>query len=42
MAVHFFSEDIPFELQDKLRRKRWLKEIANASGFQIKELNYVF
>jgi|UniRef100_UPI004048AA43 probable rRNA maturation factor len=42
MAVHFFSEDIPFELQNKQRRKRWLKEIANASGFQIKELNYVF
>ena len=37
MAVHFFSEDIPFELQDKLRRKRWLKEKGNPSAFQIKK-----
>ena len=42
MAVHFFSEDIPFQLAEKLRRKRWLKELAATSGFQIKELNYVF
>ena len=42
MAIYFFSEDTPFELPNKLRRKRWLKELANASGYQIKELNYVF
>jgi probable rRNA maturation factor len=42
MAVHFFSEDVPFELPEKLRRKRWLKELAASSGFRIKELNYIF
>ena len=42
MAIYFFSEDTPFELPNKLRRKRWLKELANASGYQIDELNYVF
>ena len=42
MAIHFFSEDIPFELAEKLRRKRWLKQLASAAGFRIKELNYVF
>lgn len=42
MAVHFFSEDISFELPEKLRRKRWLKELAVKSGFRIKELNYIF
>ena len=42
MAVHFFSEDIDFELHDKLRRKRWLKQLATDAGFRIKELNYVF
>jgi rRNA maturation RNase YbeY len=42
MAVHFFSEDVPFELPEKLRRKRWLKELAVQSGFRIKELNYIF
>ena len=42
MAVHFFSEDVPFELPEKLRRKRWLKKLADTSGFRIKELNYIF
>jgi rRNA maturation RNase YbeY len=42
MAVHFFSEDIEFELSEKLRRKRWLKQLAKNAGFQIKELNYIF
>ncbi len=42
MAVHFFSEDIDFKLPEKLRRKRWLKELAVKSGFRIKELNYIF
>ena len=42
MAIHFFSEDIPFELPEKLRRKRWLKQLANSRGFTIGELNYVF
>lgn len=42
MAIHFFSEDLPFELTEKLRRKRWLKQLANSRGFVIRELNYVF
>jgi len=42
MAVNFFSEDAPFELPEKLRRKRWLKKLADTSGFRIKELNYIF
>ena len=42
MAVHFFSEDIDFELPEKLRRRRWLKQLAAEAGFRIKELNYVF
>jgi len=42
MAIYFFSEGINFELQEKLKRKRWLKTIATKDGFIIKELNYVF
>lgn len=42
MAIHFFSEEIPFTLKEKLNRGRWLKGIANTAGFKIKELNYVF
>lgn len=42
MAIHFFSEDVPFELKDKLRRKRWMKRLAETEGYRIKELTYVF
>lgn len=42
MAIHFFSEEIPFTLKEKLKRKHWLKKIATNAGFNIKELNYVF
>jgi rRNA maturation RNase YbeY len=42
MAIYFFSEEINFELKEKLIRKRWLKSIATKAGFNIRELNYVF
>jgi rRNA maturation RNase YbeY len=42
MAIYFFSEEIDFELKEKLTRKRWLKSIATKAGFNIRELNYVF
>ena len=42
MAIHFFSEDVPFELPEKLRRKRWLKSLATTAGYRVQELNYVF
>jgi len=42
MAIHFFSEDVPFELPEKLRRKRWLKNLAASAGYRVQELNYVF
>jgi len=42
MAIHFFSEEIKFQLPQKLKRKIWLKKIADSEGFQINELNYIF
>ena len=42
MAIHFFTEEIPYTLKEKLNRKRWLTKIATNAGFKIKELNYVF
>lgn len=42
MAIHFFSEEIKFELAQKLKRKSWLKNIAKEEGFLIGELNYIF
>ena len=40
--IAFLSEDITFELKEKLKHKAWLKEAAKAEGFRIGELNYIF
>lgn len=42
MAINFFSEEIKFELPQKLRRKNWLKKIAQKENFKIGELNFIF
>ena len=42
MAIHFFTEDIQYNLPQKLKRKSWLKEIAEKEEFKIKELNFIF
>lgn len=42
MAINFFSEEIPFSLTQKLRRKAWLKKIAQSENFKLGELNYIF
>jgi probable rRNA maturation factor len=42
MAVNFFSEEINFDLPQKLKRKAWLKKIAHSENFKLGELNYIF
>lgn len=42
MAIHFFSEEIKFDLPEKLKRKNWIKKIAESESFQVGELNYIF
>lgn len=42
MAINFFSEEIKFDLPQKLRRKNWLKKLAQSDNFKIGELNYIF
>lgn len=42
MAINFFSEDTKFQPQQKLKRKKWLKEIASLESFKISDLNYIF
>lgn len=42
MAINFFQEETPFQLEKKLLRKKWLKHIAETENFKIKELNYIF
>jgi rRNA maturation RNase YbeY len=40
--IAFLTEDIKFELKEKLKHKAWLKSAAKAEGFKIGELNYIF
>jgi probable rRNA maturation factor len=40
--IAFLTEDITFELKEKLKHKAWLKDAARAEGFTIGELNYIF
>ena len=42
MAIHFFQEDIQFNLPDKLKTKKWLKDLCSEEGFKLGELNYIF
>lgn len=42
MAVNFFSEEIKFDLPQKLKRKAWLKKIAQSENFKLGDLNYIF
>ncbi|MFM7628721.1 MAG: rRNA maturation RNase YbeY [Algoriphagus sp.] len=42
MAIHFFSEQIAFQLPNKQKRKIWLGQLAKEDGFSLKELNYIF
>jgi rRNA maturation RNase YbeY len=42
MAINFFSEEIKFDLPQKLKRKNWLKQITQTENFRIGELNFIF
>ncbi|MGY6522207.1 MAG: rRNA maturation RNase YbeY [Mongoliitalea sp.] len=42
MAVHFFEENIRFDIKPKAIYKKWLKEIAWTHGKKLGELNYIF
>lgn len=42
MAINFFTEDIKFDLQQKQKRKNWLKRLALSEKFKVGELNYIF
>lgn len=40
--INFFTEDISFRLQNKLKIRQWLSETATAEGKKINELNFIF
>ncbi len=42
MPIHFFSEEINFKIDTPNKFKTWLRATAEAEGFKIKTLNYIF
>lgn len=40
--IRFFNEDSPYKLPQKLATRQWLKQQAEAEGFQVGDLNYIF
>ena len=41
-SVHFFSEDISFNVRQKMRLRKWINNTINDENFQLKELNIIF
>jgi len=41
-AIHFFSEDIDFNLRKKLQVRQWVKQTILAEGKRLGELNFIF
>jgi probable rRNA maturation factor len=40
--IHFFNEDISFKVPNIRQTKAWLKATAQAEGFKLNQLNYIF
>ena len=41
-AIHFFSEDITFNVPQKVRLRNWIRKTIQAEKFILKELNFIF
>ncbi|SOD95813.1 rRNA maturation RNase YbeY [Spirosoma fluviale] len=40
--IRFFNEDVPYKLAQKQVIRQWLKQQAEAEGFSVGDLNYMF
>lgn len=40
--VNYYTEQSDFKLPQKMRTRRWLKAVAEAEGFRLGALNYIF
>lgn len=40
--IHFFTEDISFELKGKKSIRQWIEDVVHKEGAKINELNYIF
>lgn len=42
MAVHYYTEECRYRLKEKRRTATWLKAVAEAEGYALGEVNYIF
>lgn len=42
MAIYFHAEDVKFELRNKLKIKKWIKECIENHKFKLGHINFVF
>lgn len=40
--IRFFNEDVPYKLTQKQATRQWLKQQAEAEGYTVGDLNYIF
>ena len=40
--IYFFTEDIKFELDEKKKIAKWIKDTADEYSFKIDNINYIF
>lgn len=42
MAISFSTENVKFDLKDKMRVKKWITEVIKAQGKRVGEIGYLF
>lgn len=42
MAIYFASENIKFDLKNKLKVKKWITDIIKAQGQKVGDISYLF
>ena len=42
LPIHFFSEDVPFTLKQKLKVRSWIYRTIVSEGFKLGELSFIF
>ena len=42
MAISFSTENLDFELEDKIKVKKWISEIIKAQGKKVGQIGYLF
>ena len=42
MAISFSTENLDFELEDKVKVKKWISEVVTAQGKKVGQIGYLF